>query len=269
MTGLWRVSTEDGLDLSAEEIVGVLRAHHDRLVGVWQTLTPEQWEASSRNATWSVHDTVRHVADAMELSAAGVSGEPAPFAFGEFDPRATPDLWLAESAGDPPARTIERFADAAQRARERVGERIAAGDAARGMTVYGPAHWSVNVAHVFWDSWLHERDALLALGLDAESTNAEQRLAALYGLLMAMVPARTVEQPFTATIDFRGSGGRVVTAAHEAGAISSAESLDADAHLAGDLCVVVDSLSGRGAALDEVIPNAPEMLGRFARFMTS
>lgn len=269
MTELWSVSTDQGLSLSADEFVGLLSAHHERLVGAWQALTPEQWEATSRNAAWSVHDTARHVADAMELGAAGVTGEPAPFAVGEFDPRATPDVWLAESVADPPARTIERFAHAAQRARDRVGDRMAAGDSARGMTVYGPAHWSVNVVHVFWDSWLHERDALLPLGLDAESTNEEQRVAALYGLLMAMVPAKMMEQSFAATVDLRDSGGRVVTAAHDAGVVSSAESLDGDTDLAGDLCAMVDSLSGRGAALDEVIPNAPEMLGAFARFMAS
>jgi len=267
MTELWKVSTGQGVSLSAEEFVGVLSAHHDRVVEMWQALTPEQWEELSRNPAWSVHDTARHVADAMALGASAVLGEPSPFTLGEFDPRSTPDIWLAESAGDVPARTVERYADAAQRLRVRVGERMAAGDSSLGRTVYGPAHWSVNVVHIFWDSWLHERDVLIPLGLVAESTNDEQRLAALYGLLMAMVPARMMEQSFTATIDFTGSGGHVVTAAHESGEISSAESFSLDTDLAGDLCTVVDSLSGRGEALEELIPEAPAMLGSLGQFM--
>ncbi len=267
MTELWKVSTEHGLNLSAEEFVGVLSTHHDRIVEAWQALTPKQWEQTSRNPAWSVHDTVRHVADTMQLGASQVLGEPAPFALGEFDPRTTPEVWLAESAGDVPDRTIERFAVAAQRLRSGVGEQMAAGDSSRAATVYGPAHWTVNVVHVFWDSWLHERDVLIPLGLRAESTTDEQRLAALYGLLMAMVPARMIEQPFDATIDLTGSGGHVVTAVHDSGVISSAESLTAEADLAADLCSIVDSLSGRGTALEDLIPEAPAMLGSLAQFM--
>lgn len=269
MAELWKVSTEHGLSLSAEEFVGVLSAHHDRIVEEWQALTPEQWEQTSRNPGWSVHDTVRHVADAMQLGASQVVGEPAPFTIGDFDPRTTPDTWLAESAGHPPALTIERFAEAAQRLRERVGERMTAGDSSLGATVYGPAHWTTNVVHIFWDSWLHERDVMIPLGLPVDSTIDEQRLAALYGLVMAMVPARMTGQRFDATIDLTGSGGHVVTAVHESGVISTAESSAGYAPLAADLCSIVDSLSGRGTALVDLVPDAPPMLGDLARFMAS
>lgn len=267
MTKLWKVSTDHGLNLSGDEFVGILATHHDRILEAWQALTPEQWEQPSRNPSWSAHDTVRHVADAVQLGAAQVLGESPPFTLGAFDPRTTPDVWLAESAGDDPARTIERFADAAERLRTRVGEKMTAGDSSLDATEYGPAHWTVNIVHIFWDSWLHERDVLLPLGLTAESTNDEQRLAAVYALLMAMVPARMMEQPFGVTVDLTGSGGRVVTAVHESGAISSAESMDAEADFAADLCSIVDSLSGRGAALEDLAPDAPAMLGSLAQFM--
>ena len=267
MTSLWDVSTDRGLSASADEFVGVLSTHHDRVAETWQALSPEQWEQTSRNTEWSVHDTARHVADAMELGASQVLDEPGRFVPDGFDPLTTPDLWLAASAGDPPARTVERFAEAAQRLRVGVGERMTAGDSSLGKTVYGPAHWSVGVVHLFWDSWLHERDMLIPLGLIAESTNDEQRLAAVYGLLIAMLPARMMRQSFDATIDFTGSGGHIVTAAHESGGISSAEVRTADTDLACDLCSFVDSLSGRGVPLRDLVPDAPDMLSVFADFM--
>lgn len=269
MGELWKVSTDQGVSLGADEFVGVLGAHHARLLDRWRSFTPAQWEHPSRNPAWSVHDTVRHVADAMQIAAAQVTGEPAPFASGEFDPRTTPGVWMAASAGQPPSRTIERFADAAEQLRARVGERMTAGDASLGATVYGPAHWTVNVVHILWDSWLHERDVMLPLGLPATSTLGEQRLVALYGLVMAMVPARMMDQPFAATIDLTASGGRVVAVAHESGAISSAETPAVDAPLAADLCSLVDSLSGRGASVVDLVPEAPAMLGALAEFMTS
>jgi hypothetical protein len=268
VTAEWSVSTDLGSSLGADEFVGVLSAHHDRVVGAWLALSPEQWGQPSRNAEWSAHDTARHVADCMELVTAQVHGEESPFPAGPFDPRATPETWLASSADDSPTRTIERFAEAAQRLRVRVGERLAAGDASTGTTVYGPAHWSVNVVHLFWDSWLHERDVLLPLGLPTESTHDEQRLAALYGLLMAMLPAKMTDQSFTASVGFAGPGGVTVTAAHESGRLSSTETSTTDLDLAGELGPLVDSLSGRGTPLREAFPGAPDMLTAFADFMT-
>ena len=268
MTTLWSVSTDHGVSLNADEFVGVLSAHQDRVASAWRALSADEWEQPSRNTSWSNHDTARHVADCVEGVAAQVLGEKSPFSMAEFDPRATPTTWLALSANDSPNRTIERFSTAALRLRTGVAERLAAGDSSVGATVYGPAHWSVNIVHLFWDSWLHERDVLLPLGLPAESTPGEQRLAAIYGLLMAMVPARMMDQSFAATINFT-CAGRTVIASHDAGRFSSAETCDATADLEGDLCSIVDALSGRGAALNDVLPNAPEMLGVFAGFMES
>jgi hypothetical protein len=31
---------------------------------------------------------------------------------------------------------------------------------------YGPMDWTVLVLHAFWDSWIHERDVLLARGAE-------------------------------------------------------------------------------------------------------
>lgn len=267
MPSRWSVSTEQGSTLTADELVGVLTTHQERLLRSWQSFSDEQWDHPSRNASWSVHDTVRHVADVMQGSAAGVRGESSPFKVDGFDPNATPDVWLAASADDPPARTIERFAEAAPRWRERVGERAAADDASIGRTVYGPAHWSVGVVHVFWDSWLHERDVLLPLSLPAESSIGEQRLAGLYGALMALVPARMMEQPITTSIAFGGLEPHAVAVSHDGGRLVSSEADADEAVLAADAAAVIDSLSGRGDPVSLVLPGAPEELGILAAFL--
>lgn len=269
MTNLWSVSTEAGANLTADEFTSVLTAHHDRVIAGWQSLSPEQWEQPSRNATWTAHETARHVADCMERVAGMILGTPMPAAAGPFDPRETPEIWLAASAEDAPAKTIERFATAAPLFRARVAERVAAGDTSTGMTVYGPAHWTVNVVHLLWDSWLHERDIMLPLGLPAESSRDEQRLVSIYGLLMAMVPARMLEQSFADRILFDGPPAVTVTAAHEAGQFTSAETVNEITDLDGDLCDLVDALSGRGEPLRDLLPEAPDLLHAFADYMTS
>ncbi len=267
MTTNWGVSTGDGATLSADELVGTLASHHDRVITAWGSLSPDQWSQPSRNSQWSCHETARHVADCLEFGAAEMNARPARFTLTQFDPRATPDTWLAESAEESPEQTIERFASCAPVVRERVGERLAAGDDSDAVTPYGTAHWTVNVVHLFWDSWLHERDVLIPLGLPAESTPNEQRLAAIYSLLMAVVPTKMMGQDLTATIEFTGPQGQIVVAAHESGRISSIETPDAATTLSAEVCSLADALSGRGASLRDLLPDAPELLYFFADYM--
>jgi len=265
----WSLSTEAGASLSADELVATLAAQHDRMLATWEALTADQWDHPSRNDSWTVHETARHVADVIEGMTAQVYEEPWPFERVQFDPNSTPDLWIARSADDPPSRTIERYRAAAVRYRERIGERVVAGHSGTALTPYGSAHWTMAVVHGFWDAWLHERDVVVPLGLGTQSGADEQRLAALYGLLMAMIPARMFEQPFDAVVHFTGPVSCTVAAAHHDGIVSSVERSRSDAELTADLCTAVDSLSGRGSPLQDVVPGAPDLLGALAGFLSS
>lgn len=268
MAASWRVSTDEGVNLSPDELVGLLAAHHGRLIDNWTGLTDEQWSCPSRNARWTVHETVRHVADAMEATAAGVADRESRFSVDGFDARTTPIGWLAGSAGESPSRTIERFAAAAETTRDLTGRRLAAADASIRAMVYGPVHWSVGVVHAFWDSWVHERDVMLPLGLPANSTVDEARLAGMYGLLMATLPARMMEQPFTVEVRLAGPD-RVVAAAHDRGRCAGWETDATAADLAGEVGRVVDALCGRGDPIAEVLPGSPALLSAFGAHMAS
>lgn len=264
----WSVSIGDGLSLDADELGDLLRAHHQRLLDNWQGFAPAQWESPSRNKEWTVHHTVRHVADVVERGAAAMNREPA---LGEdaFDPRSTPDAWLAASDGESPVDTIDRFTAASTVFRAGVADRLAAGDNSRDRTVYGTAHWTVNVAHVLWDSWLHERDVLLPLGLPAPSTEEEERLVGLYGLLMALVPSMTFEQSISATVQLRGVGLRTIEVSCDAGFLGSAEVPAGAAPITGAMPAAIDALAGRGDAVADALPGAPEELGFLAAFFNS
>ena len=265
----WSLSTDHGVNLSADELVGALAAHHQGVVVTWETLAASQWEAPSRNTAWTVHETSRHMADVMVAMTAQTCGEPWPFESVPFDPNSTPELWLARSDGESPARTIERFVDAAPRLRERVGERMVAGDDGTAGTPYGEAHWTMSVVHTFWDTWLHQRDIALPLAMEAATTPPEQRLAALYGLLMAVVPTLRTERPFETTVRMVGPVETVVVATHEAGTITSRECAATDDALTGELGEAVDALSGRGVAVSDALPGAPDQLAVLAGFLSS
>ncbi len=267
-TDHWSISTSDGVSLDFDELLDMLAVRDQRLVDTWQGFTPAQWDHQSRNTEWTVHQTVRHVADAMELGAAAVSGDPV-LDSNDFDPRSTPEVWLAASRSELPTTTIERFSGASTRYRAGIRDRLASGDDTHDRTVYGTAHWTVNVAHVLWDSWLHERDVLLPLGQAAPSSEEEERLVGLYALLMALVPSMMFEQSIASTVQLRGISLRTIEVSCEAGSLVSAEvSVGADV-IVGTMPAAIDALAGRGDAVADAIPGAPEELGMLAAFFNS
>ena len=264
----WSISTGDGVSLDSEVLVELLAAHHHRLIETWQGFAPAQWAHQSRNTEWTVHQTVRHVADAMERVQAAADGEPA-LDKNDFDPRSTPTAWLTTSEGESPRATIERFAEASTSHRATVSDRFASGDNARERTVYGSAHWTVNVVHVLWDSWLHERDVLLPLGRPAPSSEEEQRLVGIYGLLMALVPSMMFEQSVSATVQLSGLGLRTIEVSCDAGLLRSVEIPAVADAIPGAMPAAIDALAGRGDAVADVLPGAPEQLSFLAAFFNS
>jgi hypothetical protein len=84
---------------------------------------------------------------------------------------------------------------------------------------------------------------------------------------MTLLPARMMGQPLTVAIDFTGPAGHTVAATSDSGHLSSAETSTMTTDLAGDVCQLLDSLSGRGARVTELLRGAPETLGIFADFM--
>jgi hypothetical protein len=265
---MWSVSTAEGVSLDAEDLVDVLAVHHRRLVDTWGGFSPAEWGRPSRNTDWTVHQTVRHVADAMERVTAAVTGSPA-LGENDFDPRSTPVMWLSTSEGESPRATIERYATASTSLRAGVVDRLASGDDAHDRTVYGTAHWTVNVVHVLWDSWLHERDVLLPLGQPAPSSEAEERLVGLYALLMALVPSMMFGQSVSATVRLRGIGDRTIEVDCDAGVLHSAEAPAGGAAISGATPAAIDALAGRGDTVAGVLPGAPEELGFLAAFFQS
>lgn len=264
----WSISTREGLSLDSEELVNALAVHQRRLIDTWCAFTPSQWTHQSRNKNWTVHHTVRHVADGMERVTAVLNDDPL-LDIDDFDPLSTPQAWLASSVDEPPAATIDRFAAASARFRRAVSARLASGDNSQGRTVYGTAHWTVNVVHVLWDSWLHERDVLLPLGHAAPSSEAEQRLVGLYGVLMALAPSMLAGQSLSSTIQLTGISVRIIEVSCEPGSLRSAEVPTADVVSAGALPAAIDALAGRGNALADALPGAPEELGLLGALFNS
>ena len=111
---------------------------------------------------WSAHDVVRHLCDGNAIGIAASPDDRTLDITASFDPRITPCRWLAASASKPPDATLGRFVATTGEALGIGRYRLAQGVRFNGRLPYGPMDWTVLVLHHFWDSWIHERDVLLA-----------------------------------------------------------------------------------------------------------
>lgn len=268
MTDLWSIHTVDGPNLGADELSGVLDVHHSRIVGLWESLSADEWSRPSRNRAWTVHETARHATDALQVGVAHVTDAPMPFSMDGFDPNHTPAEWLALSNDESPAQTIDRYRGAVGQARRGVAERLATGDNALLRAPYGEAHWATLVVHLLWDSWLHERDIAFPIGKKAPATPSELRLVGLYAVLMTLVPLRGAESVVDRHLHLGGDIDVTIRATTTGNDIEVGE-IEEPCDVGGDAAAMIDSLSGRGTPIVELAPGFPEEMAFFAAYLSS
>jgi hypothetical protein len=265
----WSVSVADGVASDPDALISVLASHHERVLDAWRAFTTDEWSRPSRNAQWSVHDTARHVADAMEQGASLVEGANGSDRLEDFDPRSTPLEWLEASDRESPADTCARYETAAGRFRDVVRSRLASGDDARSTTVYGDAHWTMNIVHILWDSWIHERDVLLPLGREQMCSAEEERLVGLYGVFMAGVPSKLFARDLTAIVDLRGHDLVTLDLRCDGRQLTCEEAPGGHSEASGDHGPAIDALSGRGLSVADALPGAPGELALLAAYLNS
>jgi uncharacterized protein (TIGR03083 family) len=142
-----------------------------RLAELLGTLDDDQWSAPTRCAGWSVQDVIAHLVGTNRFwtasITAGRAGTPTQI-LATFDPVATPAAmvdavrsWSAAEALDQYVQTTDTLAGA-----------IAGIDDVEWSSTLAeapPGHVALRAValHALWDSWVHERDIALPLGIDA------------------------------------------------------------------------------------------------------
>ena len=69
--------------------------------------------------------------------------------------------------------------------------------------------WTVLMLHVFWDSWIHERDILLARGTEHPSGDDATAYATAYGVFIAAAVAAKFGDPVRERLTLGGAGAGV------------------------------------------------------------
>ena len=162
----------------------------DRLAGILAGLDAEQWATASRCEGWSVQDVIAHLITTNQFwtfsIGAGLAGEPTSF-LATFDPVASPAEMVAAVRSTSTADTLDQFV-ATNAALADVIATIAPEQWALPAEA-PPGHLAIALVaqHALWDSWVHERDIVLPLGL--EPVVEPDEVAACLSYAVALSPS--------------------------------------------------------------------------------
>jgi uncharacterized protein (TIGR03083 family) len=131
-------------------------------------LSEDDWCSPTRCDVWNVQDVVAHMVSVNDFwtasMRAGLAGVPTRMMVG-FDPAATPELFVGPMRELEPRAVLDRYV-ASNDAFVEVIEGL--DDGGWGMLAESPAgHVPIRLIahHALWDTWIHERDIALPLGL--------------------------------------------------------------------------------------------------------
>ncbi len=237
--------TKGACDFDPGHLLDVFGGQRQRFVAVLQGFGPDDWAAPTRCAVWSAHEVVRHLCDNnMRAAAIGPDDRTLDITAG-FDPRITPRQLLTASAGEPPGATLSRFVATTEERFALDRARLAQGRRFDVRMPYGPADWTVRVLHGFWDSWLHERDVLLARGMEHPTDADAIVYATAYGVFIAAAVASVFGDPVQEKLMLGGDGGGVFDLDSRDGVTLTVTRVTTEGPSAAQ---VTDALAGRSVA---------------------
>ena len=260
--------TAGACDLDPQHLLEVFGEQRRRFVAVLRGFGPDDWAAPTRCADWSAHHVVRHLCDSTALGIAAGPGDRTLDMTAGFDPRITPGRYLTASAGESPGATLSRFVASTEQMLALLRARLAQGRRFDIRLPYGPMDWTVFVLHGFWDSWLHERDVLLARGAEHPASDDATGYAAAYGVFISAAVASLFGDPVRDKLTLGGDGSGIFDL-DSRGAVTLTVTRVTTA--GPPAAQVTDALAGRGsaAALCDLPASSRAALSHLAEFFNT
>ena len=245
------------LDGSPVEIVGPAIRQRRRLAAILASFDDEQWAHPSRCDGWSSRDVIVHLDSTNSFwitsIASGLRGEPTQF-LATFDPVASPAQLVAGSDDISTNELLDRFVASTE---SLVGLLVSLDDDdLTALAEAPPGHISVSAVahHALWDSWIHERDILVPLGiaLDVEADEVASCLRWVAALGPALAINRGTADTGTLAIAVTEPDLSIVVEIDNR-VVVRAGTAGADLRLTGDAVGLLEALSVR-RPLDQPIP---------------
>ncbi len=268
-SGRLQLRTGDACDFNPEHLIDVFGEQRQRFIAILQGFAPDDWAVSTRCTDWSAHDVVRHLCDNNMKAAAIEPDDRMLDITAGYDPRITPREWLTASAGESPGATLGRFVATTEERFALDRARLAQGLRFDVRMPYGPMDWTVRVLHGFWDSWLHERDVLLARGAEHPTDGDATVYATAYGLFIAAAVAAVFGDSVQEKLTLGGDGGGVFDLDSRSGVTLTVTRVTTAGPPAAQ---VADALAGRSqiaAVLGDLSANSRAALSHMANFFNT
>jgi len=247
------------VDLDPAATLAAYARHRQRFAAEVRSLDEAALAVQSRCSEWSVADVLRHGCDVDGWMQAIWAGETLPFT--SFDPRTTPMEFVVAGRCASDVEVRDRYVASAETMATDVGSSGAERWGLTSISPLGFVPWWLSALHVLYDSWVHERDALLPLGV-AIPVVAEEAVPVLaYSLV---VVGTLINEATDAVI----AGVRLTTGERPVIATPVTPGADTDV----DMATIIDALSGRGTVEDALVGTDPDVvhrLGALARMFQS
>jgi uncharacterized protein (TIGR03083 family) len=263
--------TGDNCEIDSNHLLEVFGEGRRRFVAVLRGFGSDDWAQPTRCPAWSAHDVVRHLCDCNTVSTAVLSGRNrgALDIGAGFDPRTTPQHWMKASVCERPDATLGRLVATTQELLDLARGQLAGGRPLEVRLPYGQMDWTALVLHALWDSWLHERDVLLARGAEHPTDDDAAFYVAGYGLFIAAAVAFLFGEQVQEKLTLGGCGSGVFNL-DAVGAVTLSASRVAT--VGPPAPEFTDALAGRGrvaAALRNVPSRSRPALSRLAELFNT
>jgi uncharacterized protein (TIGR03083 family) len=240
--GMLILRTRGECHLDPGHLLDVFGEQRQRFIAVLRGFGSGDWAAATRCAGWSAHEVVRHLCDTNRIGIATHSDDSTLDIAGGFDPRTTPQRWLITSAAEPPEVTLSRFEATTNEMLAAARGRLADGRTFDVGMPYGPVDWTVRLLHGFWDSWIHERDVLLARSAEHPTDGDATAYATAYGIFIAAAVAPLFGGQVQEELKLAGDGGGIFEVDSRRGVTLTVHRTPATGPFAAQ---VADALAGR------------------------
>lgn len=248
------------LDGNPADIAAPAIRQRRRLAAVLATFNEEQWAYPSRCESWSNRDVIIHLESTNGFWAfaitSGLQGEPTRF-LATFDPVTSPAELVANSTSLTSQQVLDRFVASTNALAELWASMHDGGWST--LAEAPPGHVSISAVthHALWDSWVHERDILLPLGIVPDEEADEIAACLRYGA--ALSPALALSQGSgrgkTGTLAIKVTSPDIsfVVEIGEQAAVTTGATTNPDLLLTGDAVALLEALSIR-RPLDQEVP---------------
>ena len=263
------LQTGGACDFDPGHLLDVWAGQRQRFITVLRGFGPGDWAAPTRCTAWSAHDVVRHLCDTNLKAAAIGPGDSTLDVTAGYDPRITPGQWLTATAGESPEVTLARLVATTEELLGLARGRLARSASFDARMPYGWMDWTVLLLHDFWDSWLHERDVLLARRPEHPTGGDATTYAAAYGLFIAAAVAAVFGDQVWEKLTLGGDGGGVFDLDNRDGVTITVTPAATAGPPAAE---VVDALAGRppaAAVHGDQPPRSRTALSHMANFFNT